>query len=222
LENQDEKWNVKNKIQFKCNDVAFNIMFAPSLKNITMKIKFFGALAISLLVGLSACKKEQETPTVPNEEEVITTLTYTLTPTAGGTPVVFSFKDLDGDGGNDPVIVHADLKANTEYMGVIELLNEQETPAEDITAEIKEEDDEHQFFYQNDISGLHVHYMDQDDNGKPVGLKTHVVTGAQGSGVLTVTLRHQPDKSASGVSDGEIANAGGETDIEVTFNVNVQ
>lgn len=187
-----------------------------------MKIKFFGALAISLLVGLSACKKEKETPKTPHEEEVITTLTYTLTPTAGGTPVVFSFKDLDGDGGNDPVIVHADLKANTEYKGVIELLNEQENPAGNVTEEVNEESDEHQFFFQNDINGLHVHYMDQDKNGKPLGIKTHVVTGAQGSGTLTVTLRHQPNKAAPGVSKGEIANAGGETDIEVTFNVNVQ
>ena len=81
-----------------------------------MKIKFIGALALSLLVGFTSCKKEKDEPVVPNEEEVITTLTYTLTPTAGGTPVVFSFKDLDGDGGNDPVIVSADLKENTEYM----------------------------------------------------------------------------------------------------------
>ncbi|UTW66939.1 type 1 periplasmic binding fold superfamily protein [bacterium SCSIO 12643] len=187
-----------------------------------MKIKFFGALAISLLVGLSACKKEQETPQVPNEEEVITTLTYTLTPTAGGTPVVLSFKDLDGDGGDDPVIVNGDLKENTEYSGVIQLLNEQESPAEDITLEVEEEGDEHQFFFPNDIAGLQVNYMDQDKNNRPIGIKTHVVTGAQGSGTLTVVLRHQPDKTAPGVSDGEIANAGGETDIQVTFNVNVQ
>ncbi|HBK71516.1 MAG TPA: type 1 periplasmic binding fold superfamily protein, partial [Flavobacteriaceae bacterium] len=35
-------------------------------------------------------------------------------------------------------------------------------------------------------------------------------------------LRHEPNKSASGVSDGDITNAGGETDIEVIFNITVQ
>ena len=32
------------------------------------------------------------------------------------------------------------------YSGTMTLLNESETPAEDITIEIQEEDDEHQFF----------------------------------------------------------------------------
>ena len=43
-----------------------------------------------------------------------------------------------------------------------------------------------------------------------------------GSGTITVTLRHEPNKDAAGVSSGDIANAGGETDIEVTFNVEIQ
>jgi len=37
-----------------------------------------------------------------------------------------------------------------------------------------------------------------------------------------VTLRHQPDKGAIGVSDGDITNAGGETDIEVLFDVIIE
>ena len=42
-----------------------------------------------------------------------------------------------------------------------------------------------------------------------------------GNGTITVILRHEPDKDASGVSNGDITNAGGETDIEVVFNVEV-
>ena len=38
-----------------------------------------------------------------------------------------------------------------------------------------------------------------------------------GHGQFTVTLRHEPDKSAQGVSAGDITNAGGETDIEVSL-----
>ena len=38
----------------------------------------------------------------------------------------------------------------------------------------------------------------------------------------TITLRHEPAKTATGVSGGDITNAGGETDIEVVFDVTVE
>ena len=41
-------------------------------------------------------------------------------------------------------------------------------------------------------------------------------TGEASSGTLTLTLRHEPNKPNSGLAD-----AGGETDIEVTFDVAV-
>ena len=64
-------------------------------------MKKFNKIVISGLVILSvlaSCKKEKNDPIIPNEEEVITTLNYTLTPTGGGTAIVLSFQDLDGDG----------------------------------------------------------------------------------------------------------------------------
>jgi hypothetical protein len=39
---------------------------------------------------------------------------------------------------------------------------------------------------------------------------------------LKITLRHEPNKKASGVVGGSITNAGGETDIEVSFDVEVK
>lgn len=183
------------------------------------KISLLMALMATTLLLFSACKDD---PEVPNEEEVITTLNYTLTPVGGGTAVVLSFKDLDGDGGNAPVIVGGTLAANTVYNGEMELLNEQESPVEDITAEIKEEDDEHQFFFRTTVAGLTIAYADMDGDGRPLGLASAVTTTAAGSGTITITLRHEPNKSAAGVAAGDITNAGGETDIEVTFPVNVQ
>ncbi|MFT7376933.1 MAG: hypothetical protein ACI88Z_000758, partial [Sphingobacteriales bacterium] len=56
----------------------------------------------------------------------------------------------------------------------------------------------------------------------PLGLQTTITTTDVGNGTLTVILRHEPNKSASGVANGDISNAGGETDIEVTFNITVQ
>ena len=103
------------------------------------------------------------------------------------------------------------------YSGTMTLLNESETPAEDITIEIQEEDDEHQFFFSSDDATFA--YTDQDGNGNPVGLTFDMTTGStsNSSASMTVILRHEPDKAGAGVSAGDITNAGGETDIEVTF-----
>lgn len=174
-----------------------------------------------LLISLSSCKKDD--PEVPNQEELITTLTLTLTPTGGGTALTFSFQDLDGDGGDAPIITTDALAANTVYTGSITLLNEQESPAEDITEEVREEAAEHQLFYEVTAgTNLTVAYTDQDSDGKPLGVATSITTGDASNGQLTLTLRHEPNKDAAGVSSGNIANAGGETDIEVTFPVTIQ
>lgn len=173
-----------------------------------------------LLLGLISCEKDD--PVIPNEEEVITTLNYVLTSTTDQSMVTFSFQDLDGDGGDTPVVSTGTLNANTTYIGEVTLLNEQESPAENITLEVEEEADEHQFFYTSSVSGLSIAYADQDADGNPVGIETMLTTGDAGTGTLTIILRHEPNKSGSGVSSGDITNAGGESDIEVTFNVTVQ
>ncbi len=174
-----------------------------------------------LILAVSGCKKND--PIIPNEEEVITTIRYTLTTQVGTSPVIFEFRDIDGDGGLPPVYTESDLKPNTTYEGRLELLNEQETPAGDITEEITEEGEAHQFFFQPS-SGLNmsITYKDKDRSDRPIGLLTTIVTGASGTGQLKITLRHEPNKSAQGVADGQIAQAGGETDIEIEFNVHVQ
>lgn len=184
-----------------------------------MNKNIFYVSLVSVLL-FSSCSPED--PVIPNEEEVITTLNYTLTPEGGGTDIVLSFQDLDGDGGDAPTITGGNLAANTTYTGSLVLLNEIENPAEDITEEIKEEDEEHQFFFSSTLTGLSIAYNDEDADKNPVGLATTVVTTDVGTGNLTVTLRHEPNKTATGVSDGDIVNAGGETDIEVAFPVTVQ
>lgn len=198
-------------------------MFVP-LINLQTKIKMtrraLYAFLMLFVFTLVACEKED--PDHEHEEEVITTLTYTLQPDGGGSAVTLSFKDLDGDGGNAPIISGGDLAANTIYSGNITLLNESESPAEDITEEIEEEEDEHQFFFSSTVAGVSVAYNDKDDDNNPIGLKTKLTTGTAGAGNLTVILRHEPNKDAAGVSSGDISNAGGETDIEVTFPIEIK
>lgn len=183
-------------------------------------MKQIPVLLISVLFAtMLSCEKE---PVIPNPEELITTVTYTLTPQGGGEDVVLFFEDLDGDGGDDPTFTTENLAANTTYTGSLLLESTVEGVTENISEEVAEEDLEHQFFFSTTVSGFTISYSDTDPEGNPIGLATEVVTGEAGSGTLTVTLRHEPNKSASGVAGGDITNAGGETDIEVEFAVVVE
>lgn len=170
-------------------------------------------------VFFTSCEKDD--PVIPNEEELITTVIYQLTPVGGGGMVEMRYTDLDGDGGDSPLILNGTLQPNTSYTGVLTLLNEQESPAEDITEEIEEEATEHQFFFEPSNASISVAYDDMDSNGEAIGLSSILTTTNSDTAALTITLRHEPNKTATGVSAGDITNAGGETDIEVTFQVYV-
>lgn len=174
-------------------------------------------LALSLMATvMTSCSSDDDTPEVVNEEEIITTINITLTSANGN--ATFQSQDLDGDGPNAPVITADNLAANTTYTASIELLNETETPAEDITEEVAEESDEHQFFFGLTGSLAEVTYADTDGNGNPIGIEFQLTTGEAGTGTITITLRHEPKKP----NDGTTADAGGETDIAQTFSVIVE
>lgn len=184
-----------------------------SAKIIAKAWLFFMALALTI----SSCS-DDDVPVVVDEEEVITTMNVTLTAT-GATTVTLASQDLDGDGPNAPeVTVSGNLAANTMYTGTIELLNETESPAENVTTEVAQEDEEHQFFF--DFSGAltEVSYNDEDANGNPLGISFTLSTGDAGSGTIQITLRHEPKKP----NDGSLADAGGETDIAQSFSVTVE
>ncbi len=164
-----------------------------------------------------SCSDDDENPQAVDEEEVITTMNITLT--ASGSSITIQSQDLDGDGPNAPVItISDDLAANTSYSGSIELLNETETPAENITEEVAAEDEEHQFFFSAGGAISEVTYDDQDGNGNPVGIEFTLNTGDSGAGTLQVTLRHEPKKP----NDGTLTDAAGETDIAQSFSLVVQ
>ncbi|WP_375579871.1 hypothetical protein ABWH96_01980 [Marivirga tractuosa] len=188
------------------------------MKTQTMSMLRSMLLLVAVLL-FSQCNTEDPEP--ENEEELITTLEMTFSPTDGGNDVVFSVFDEDGDGPIEPVYTNGILTSNIEYNVSIEVRNDEEN--EDITLEIIEEDEEHQFFFE--LSGslpLDFVYNDFDGNGDPIGLSTIFITEGAGSGTLTVILRHEPNKSAEGAVNGDPSNAGGETDIEATFDVVIE
>ena len=185
-------------------------------------LRIFATVIFTTVLFVSCSNDEDITPEPINEEEVITTLTVTLVPEGGGTAVVLSFQDLDGDGEDAPVINTGDLAAGVTYNGSIELLNETEIDPENITEEVKEEGLDHQFFYTVG-TGLDVTtaYSDNegtgvDSVGNPLGIEFTLTAGTESSGTLTFTLRHEPNKPNTGLSDAE-----GETDIEVSFDIEV-
>lgn len=187
-------------------------------------IKFLSVISIVGALLTSCSSDDDNIPEPVNEQEVITTLTVTLVPEGEGETVVMQYRDIDGNGPGEPVIeVSGNLSANTTYNANTQFWNELEDPAENITLEVAEEDEEHQIFYTlSSTLNANAIYTDQDVNGDPVGINFDFITQEASEGTLTITLIHLPNKGAQGVADGDISNAGGETDAEVTFNIIVQ
>lgn len=172
------------------------------------------------MVLLNSCKKD---PAPINEEEVITTVILSLQKDGSTTVQNFVFNDPDGDGGLSATIDSVIIEKAAIYNAKITLLNKLVSPADTISNEVLEEGLDHQFFYQstpdNVLSGF-TYEGENDIDGNPIGLDFSFATwNAGGAGSFKVTLRHQPNKSATGVAGGDITNAGGETDIEVNFPV---
>lgn len=193
-----------------------------------MKNLFYVASLTVALLTIS-CNKD-DAPQIPfplpiNEEEVITTVTTTLTNRIDiNDVVILRSRDLDGDGPTAPVVtVSGNLTINKTYNGTVSLLNEIANPISNISTEVLAEGVDHQLFFQAPTSLGAFAYSDTDLNGKPIGLSFSLNTGTIAStGNLTVTLRHLPNKSSVGVASGGIANAGGATDAEVTYPVTIQ
>lgn len=186
-----------------------------------MKIlKNLSALFFALVILNSCSSDDDAVPEPVLEEELITTMTVTLVPDGDGNTITLMSQDLDGDGPNEPeVSVSGPLAASTTYTGSVVFLNETEDPAEDITVEIKELDEEHQlFFVLGEGLDAATTYEDFDENDNPLGTSFSMTTGAASSGTLTITLRHEPKKP----NDGTLADAGGATDIAVTYSLAVE
>ncbi|MBA4057877.1 MAG: hypothetical protein C0490_24385, partial [Marivirga sp.] len=127
------------------------------------------------------------------------------------------------------------LDIATTYTLKIDLINGLASPTSaeyDIDAEVEEEADEHMFFFSwtdavfedpagdgnVDSRNDDVNYSDEDSKGLPLGLTTTWRSApATSTGTFRVMLKHQPDlKSTTSTS------ADGESDLDITFTVNVQ
>jgi hypothetical protein len=188
-----------------------------------MKKQFKSYLTLALagsLLAFTSCDDHDHEPH-DHEGELITTMTLTMTPQGGGSPVTATFQDLDGDGGNPPVMTPATvtLQAGTTYNTSITLKDESHN-GEDLTAEIREKGAEHEFFFvPSPATLLTVTKTDRDSNNRPIGLESTIQTAATPqTGSLRVVLKHQ----AGGLKTNSSTINTGETDIDVTYNISIQ
>ncbi|MFT5998857.1 MAG: hypothetical protein ACI81P_001312 [Neolewinella sp.] len=178
-------------------------------------------LAFALILFAAGC--EDDDPIIDaGEEELITSVTLTLSPNGPQETVVLGFSDPDGDGGNAPSFsIIGALVADANYQGQVSFGG----PDGAIDAEIIDEGTEHQVFYQTS-GGANLDFsygtIGTDLNGLPIGLSTILSTGAISTGELTIILRHEPNKMAAGIAIDNPAVAGGSTDVEVTFQVTIE
>jgi hypothetical protein len=204
-----------------------------TLNNIIINRIFSFVNGLLLVVFTAGC--EAEDPVKEDTPELITKATLTFTPATGTEPVIVSAIDPDGEGVQDLAIDGPiNLAANQSYELSITLVNgllSSTEPGYDITKEVKEEGDEHLFFFGwtgvlfADPEGNgnidkrldDVNYNDEDVNGFPVGLKTQwTTTSTPTSGTLTVVLKHQPELKTENSE-----SSAGETDLNISFEVNI-
>jgi len=196
-------------------------------------VKFYLLLLLGAIFIVS-CSDDEEPMMMEEEEEeeVINQVKLTFTPDNGEDAVVAAWFDADGDGAGLPAIDGIQLEEGVSYALSLELTNTLGATPEDITAEIKEEDAEHMFFFSftdglfSDPTGNGnvdnrndpLNYADQDANGQPVGLSTNWTAGAHtdAAGTFQVILKHQPDLKTA-ASDATV----GGTDIDISFAIEI-
>lgn len=198
-----------------------------------MNQKWFAAAGI-VVVLLSGCSKDD--PQKEDTPELITNVALVFTPTGGGPSVTTSATDPDGEGVQDLVVDGPiDLAAGTQYVLTIELVNALVPigqPGHSVTDEVAEEGQEHMFFFgwtggvfqtpsgdgNIDNRSDEVDYIDLDAGGLPLGLlTTWTSASATGTGTFRLVLKHQP-----GAKTATSGSTVGETDLDLTFTVNIQ
>jgi len=196
------------------------------------KFSLYSLLAVGVFI--TGCD-DDDPPPPENDLEVITDVTLIFTNDANASDVVMAgAQDPDGAGVQELQILNEiNLDINTSYTLTFAVLNNLETPGEDIGEEIAEEDDEHQLFFSFsndaftspggngniDSSADPIGYNDMDDNGNPLGLSTSWTTSSDplSGGTFTARLQHQPEikTATTGANDGD-------TDFELTFVLNIE
>jgi len=181
-----------------------------------------------MVFGFASCKSED--PTQENDGEVITDVTLKFQELDASNALVgsvLSFKASDPQGievGKTPTIQSISLAKGKKYQMTIEVTNA--IKGEDITQEILTEAAAHQFFFLGQVFESNIFSIQYADaGGVALGLKNTVtvsISPGTNNSNMRVVLRHDLNKNFPGATSPTFANfaqAGGETDLDLTFPV---
>lgn len=192
--------------------------------------KLLSGLFLFLSLFIFSCEKDDPVPEI--DQELITTLTLVFEEVNEAGNVVpnskFEVTAKDAEGislGTSPQIEDiVNLVPGKTYQLSIELYND--IADEVMTEEVAEHGDEHQFYFigsafVGNAAFLQYSYIDEDENGKPIGLKGQVTVGESvNTGSFRVVLRHGLNKAFGGADQPNFEDyetAGGESDLDITF-----
>jgi hypothetical protein len=200
----------------------------------------FAALAL-MTATLGACEPDHDDHDHDHDNEIISRVVLTFTPQDGGDPLTFTFDDPDGDGGVSGVSERIELAAGAQYDLTLSFENGLVDPAEDLTAEITDEAEDHMVFIVGDVVGpaststtalISQSYADLEstygDNAVgddlPVGIKHTVEAMDAGEGTFRVLLRHLPPLGDEPQKTGDLPadlaagrDLPGSVDVDVSF-----
>jgi len=173
---------------------------------------------------ITSCNKDEQNVNTNVQQEVLTTLTLQFTNLVDTSKKSsFTFRTNDGAAfGRNAKLDTVVLSKRTAYRMSVLVLDESKQNIVNQTDEINELSTEHQFFFSakpSDLMSFIVSSFNKDSQGAILGTKVDSVFAGNnaGTGTLRVILRHQPNKAGLRVNQNDTTNAGGETDVAVTF-----
>ena len=208
------------------------------MKNPIQSMAKFAIMLLVASISVVSCKKKTEAPAPVENEDITTVLLTFKRPSSPSDSVVyraFFSKGYSQAATTPPAFsitsTKTALTAGVAYNASVRLFNALVTPIEDVTVGIlantpagsEEGNANHQIYYGFNSAFASLAYADADQNGKPLGVKTTVITSATATttGNLNVKLIHLPNKAANIPATPYTYTAssiGGSADIDVTFN----
>jgi hypothetical protein len=176
-------------------------------------------LALILATALVACDEHSHGPDDhDHDHDVISRVEFDMVPAGTSDTATYVWDDADGPGGANPNRIDTIfLDSAATYLGSLRLINGTLTPFEDLTADVRSDMDEHQFFFTVSDSLVRVSIQDLDERGLPVGLATSVVPVRRGTGTILIELSHFDDPSQKTGT-----NRSDETDLSISFPIVVR
>ncbi len=188
----------------------------------------FLAAVVFTTVLFTGCEEDPATPPQnTNPQELITTMRLSLVDTSNSANTANAqFRDIDGPGGNPPVLDTLRLTPGTTYSCTLLLLDESRAPVDTISNEVAEENLAHRIWFTpgGGVSTRMTVVANDEDDGVPplpIGLATIISVSAGGSalGTYRAVLKHYvPESIKRSDSDGSL----GESDVDVVFPIMIQ